>query len=83
VDEGGVEGELDSDVQEVDLGQGNAVYGHRAEGVEEDLEGAKEGLSKYRVEEYGFKGGRKIGIEAIDAEGLVVGKMIGLCESKG
>lgn len=77
VDEGGVEGELDSNVQEVDLGQGNAVHGHGAEGVEEDLEGAEEGLSKNGVEEEGFKGGRKISIEAIDAEGLVVGKMVG------
>lgn len=48
-DEGVVKGDLDDDVEEVDFGHGDAVDGHGAEGVEEDLEGAEEGLSEDRV----------------------------------
>lgn len=71
-DEGVVEAELDEDIEGVDPGQRDAVDNHRPQGVEEDLEGAEEGLSEDRVEEYGLEGGGEIGVEAIDAERLVV-----------
>lgn len=35
---------------------------HGAEGVEEDLEGAKEGLSEERIEEEGLQGCGEIGV---------------------
>lgn len=73
-----VEGRLNSDVQEVDASERHAVDEHRAEGVEEDLECAEEGLPEDGVKEHGFKSGREVGIQAIDAKGLVVGEMIGL-----
>jgi hypothetical protein len=60
-------------------GEGHAVDGHGPEGVEEDLEGAEEGLAEDRVEEDGFEGGGEVGVEAVDAEGLVVGEVVGLC----
>jgi hypothetical protein len=61
----------------VDPGEGDAEDGHGADGVEEDLEGAEEGLSEDGVEEDGLEGGGEIGVEAVDAEGLVVGEMVG------
>jgi hypothetical protein len=70
--EGQVEGKLHNDVEVVDPGVLNSVDGHGANGVEEDLEGAEESLAKDRVEKHGLKRGGKIGIEAIDAERLVV-----------
>lgn len=78
VEEGQVEGELDDDVEEVNTGQGDAVDGHGAQGVEEDLEGAEESLSEDGVEDEGFEGSGKVGVEAVNAQGLVVGKVIGL-----
>jgi hypothetical protein len=42
------------------------------------LEGAEEGFAKDRVEEDGFEGGREVRVEAVDAEGLVVGEVVGL-----
>jgi hypothetical protein len=42
------------------------------------LEGAEEGLAEERVEDEGFEGCREIGVEASDAEGFVVGEMVGL-----
>lgn len=53
-------------------GEGDAVDEHRAEGVEEDLEGGEEGFAEDGVEEDGLEGGGEIGVEAVDAEGLVV-----------
>lgn len=41
-----IEDDLDGNVEEVDLGQWEPVNHHGAEGVEEDLEGTKEGLTK-------------------------------------
>jgi hypothetical protein len=73
-----IERDLNNDVEEVDLSQGNAVDGHGSQGVKEDLESAEEGLSKDRVEKDCLKGSWEIGIEAINAEGLVVGKMVRL-----
>jgi hypothetical protein len=60
-------------------GEGHAVDGHGPEGVEEDLEGAEEGLAEDRVEEDGLEGGGEVRVEAVDAEGLVVGEVVGLC----
>lgn len=54
-------------------GEGYAVDGHGTQGVEEDLEGAEEGFAEDGVEENGFEGGGKVGVEAVDAEGFVVG----------
>lgn len=62
----------------MDLGQGDTVDGHGAEGVEEDLEGAEEGLSEDGVEDKGLEGSREISVEAIDAKRLVMGEMVGL-----
>lgn len=76
--EGVVEGELDGDVEVVQGRQGHGVDEGRADSVEEDLEGAEEGLAEDRVEEDGLKGGGKVGVEAVDAEGLVVGEVVGL-----
>lgn len=77
-DEDVVEGELDSDVDEVDAREGDGHDGHGADGVEEDLEGAEEGLAEDGVEEEGLEGGGEVRVEAVYAEGLVVGKMVGL-----
>jgi hypothetical protein len=73
-----IEADLHNDVESVNLGEGNAVDGHGSQGVEEDLEGAEEGLAKDRVENKGFESGWEIGIEAINAKGLVMGEMVGL-----
>lgn len=78
VDEEDVEADLDDDVEEVDARQGHAVDGHRAEGVEEDLEGAEERLAEDGVEEDCLEGGGEVGVEAVYAETLVVGEMIRL-----
>lgn len=59
-------------------GEGDAVDGHGAQGVEEDLERAEEGFSEDGVEEEGFKCGGEIGVEAVYAERLVVSEMVGL-----
>lgn len=77
VGEGGVEGELDGDVEEVDRGEGDAVDGHGAEGVEEDLEGAEEGLAEDGVEDESLEGGGQVRVQAVDAEALVVGEVVG------
>jgi hypothetical protein len=45
LDKDEIEKDLDSNVDEMDLGKGNFVDEYRAEGVEEDLEGAEESLS--------------------------------------
>jgi len=78
LEEDEIEGDLDKDVEGVDPSQRNAVDGHGSQGVEEDLESAEEGLSENGVKEDCFESGRKIGIEAINTEGLVVGKMVRL-----
>lgn len=49
-----VKGELGDDVEEVDPGHGDAVDGHGADGVEEDLERAEEGLAEDGVEHKGL-----------------------------
>jgi len=62
----------------VDRGKRDFVDEDGADGVEENLEGAKEGFSKDGVEEDGFEGGGQIGVEAGDAEGFVVRKVVWL-----
>lgn len=57
----------------MELGERNLVDHHGPESVEEDLEGAEEGFAEDGVEEEGFKGGGEIGVEAVNAEGFVVG----------
>lgn len=49
------------------------VYEHWTQGVEEDLEGAEEGFSEDGVEEEGFEAGGEVCVQAVDAEGFVVG----------
>ena len=46
VEKGDIEADLDGDVESVDGRQRKAVDGHRADGVEEDLEGAEERLAE-------------------------------------
>lgn len=59
-------------------GEGRAVDEHGANGVEENLERAEESLAQEGIQEESLHGRRKIGIEAGDAEGLVVGEMVWL-----
>lgn len=73
-----VDCELHKDVESVDACERQVVDHHGAESVEEDLEGCEEGFAGDGVEEPGLKGRRKIGIESVDAEGLVVGQMVRL-----
>jgi hypothetical protein len=42
------------------------------------LEGAEEGFPEDGVEEDCFEGGGEVGVEAIDAEGFVVGQVVWL-----
>ena len=56
------------------------VHHHRTEGVEEDLEGTKEGFSQNRVEKDSLKGCREVGVEAINAKRFMVGEVIWLDE---
>jgi len=49
------------------------VNQHGTEGVEQDLEGAEEGFAEDGFEKDGFEGGGEVGVEAVDAEGFVVG----------
>jgi len=67
-----VESTLDEDVEPMDPSEGDPVDEHGAEGVEENLEGGKEGLAEDGVKENGFEGGGEVGVETIDAKGLVV-----------
>lgn len=57
----------------MELAKRNLVDHYGTESVEEDLEGAEEGLAEDGVEEEGFEGGGEICVEAIDPEGFVVG----------
>lgn len=66
----------------MDGGEGDAVDEDGANGVEEDLEGAEEGLSEEGVEEYCFEGGGEVGVEGMDAEGFVVGQVVWLFGSR-
>ena len=77
LDEGDVKGDLHDDVEEVQVRQRDLVDHHWAQGVEEDLEGAEEALAEDGVEEDGFEGGGHVGVEAVDAEGLVVREVVG------
>ena len=45
LDQGVVEGQLDNDVEQVDLGHRQVVDEHGPQGIEEDLAGGKEGLA--------------------------------------
>lgn len=76
-DNHGVEEDLHSDVEGRHPGEGDAVHGHGPQGVEEDLEGAEEGLAQDGVEEYGLEGGGQVRVEPVDAQGLVVGQVVG------
>ena len=77
-DEEVVEEELGGDVEQVQGGERQLVDEHGPQGVEEDLEGAEEGFAEEGVEEEGFERGGQVGVEAVDAEGFVVGEVIRL-----
>lgn len=62
----------------MDHGEGRAVDEHGTDGVEEYLEGAKEGLPEERVENKCFESRWEISVEASNAERFVVGEMVGL-----
>lgn len=66
----------------MDLGHRELVNHHWADGVEEDLKRAKEGFAEDGVKEEGFERRRKVGIEAIDAEGFVVRQVVRLWPSQ-
>ena len=73
----GVEGELRGHVQGGDPRERHLVDGHGPQGVEEDLEGAEEGLAENRVEEDGLEGRGQVRVQAVDAQGLVVRQVVG------
>jgi hypothetical protein len=73
-----VDGELHEDVEGVDARQGQVVDHHGTQGVKEDLEGCEERFAGDGVEEPGFEGGGKVGVEAVYAERLVVCEVVGL-----
>ena len=79
-DEDGVEDQLDGDVEDVDAGDWELVYHHRAECVEEDLESAEKGLSEDGVEQSSFQRCWNVGVKAVDPEGFVVGQVVGLMD---
>ena len=62
----------------MDLREWELVDHHGADGVEEDLEGAEKGLSKDGVEEESLERGWEVGVDAINAQGFMMGKVIGL-----
>ena len=70
--------ELHEDVESVDARERQVVNHHGTEGVEEDLEGCEESFAGDGVEEPGFEGSGKVGVEAVHAEGLVVGQVVRL-----
>lgn len=57
----------------MDVGEWYFVDEDWSDGVEENLEGAEKGFSSKRVEEERFKTGWQVCVEAVDAEGFVVG----------
>lgn len=59
-------------------GEVHAEHAHGADCIEEDLECAEEGFAEDAVEEDDFEGGGEVGVEAVDAEGFVVGKVVRL-----
>jgi hypothetical protein len=78
VHERGVEEQLGRDVEDLDVGDGELVDEHGPQGVEEDLEGGEEGFAEDGVEEDGFECGGDVGVQPVDAEGLVVGEVVRL-----
>lgn len=77
LDEGVVKGELDDNVEQVNLGERQVVDEHGPQGIEQDLACAEEGLAGDRVEEPCLEIGGQVGVEAIHAERLVVGQVVG------
>lgn len=75
--QGVVKCQLDGNVQEVNLGHRQTVYEHGSQGVEKDLESREKGFTSDGVEEEGLESGWQIGIKAIDAQGLVMGEVVG------
>lgn len=71
-----VKGQLDDNVEKVNLCHGQTVYEHGSKGVEKDLEGCEKGLASDRVKKDGFKGGGQIGVKAIDSQRFVVDEVV-------
>jgi len=67
-----VEGKLGSDVEDVDTGKWHFVDEDGTDGIEEDLEGAKECFAEQGVQEEGFEGGGEVSVQPVDAERFVV-----------
>lgn len=57
-----IEEDLGADVDEMDSCEGDFEDEYRPYGVEEDLEGAEEGLAEDRIEEEGLEGRWEVGI---------------------
>lgn len=76
LDEDGVEDYLHEDVEHVDLCDIHGVNHHWAEGVEQDLECAEEGLSCDVVQEHSLQCRWKIDIQSVDTKGLVVREVV-------
>ena len=76
IDEG-VKGELRGDVQEVQGGERQLVDEHGPQRVEEDLEGAEEGLPRHGVQHDSLERRGDVRVQAVDAEGLVVRQVVG------
>jgi hypothetical protein len=63
---------LDSNIDKMNLSERDFVNEHRPESVKENLKGAEEGFSSERIEEDSLQSRRKVGIETINAKGLMV-----------
>lgn len=67
---------MNGNVEGVEVGKRYLVYEHGPERIEQNLEGCEEGFACDAVEEDGFKGGREIGVQSINAQALVVCEVI-------
>lgn len=76
-DHGEVKRKLHDEVEEMNPGEGDLEDTHWPDGVEEDLEGAEEGLPQNGVENHGLESGGKVGIQPVHAQALVVRQVVG------
>lgn len=67
-DENVVEEELDDKVEKMDPGEGHLEHAHGADGIEEDLKCAEEGLAQDGVEDDGLDGSGKVGVKSVNAK---------------
>lgn len=76
-DEHVVEAELHGDVGRRHPRERHRVDAHGAQGVEEDLEGAEEGLAQDGVQDHGLERRRQVRVQPVHAQRLVVRQVVG------